>query len=204
MGKKDKKTDAYIAKSADFAKPILSHIRELVHKACPDTEEVMKWGFPHFDYKGMMCSMAAFKHHCAFNFWKASLIKDTAKVLKIKNKDSMGSLGQIKSKSDLPPDRIFIAYIKQAMKLNDEGVKFPVKKKTAAKTELVIPEYFLKVLKKNKKSFEVFGNFAYSHRKEYVNWITEAKTEETRKKRIETAIEWLSEGKSRNWKYERK
>lgn len=204
MGTKNKKTDAYISKSTDFAKPILNHIRELVHKACPDTEEVIKWGFPHFDYKGMMCSMAAFKQHCAFNFWKASLMNDSEKILKIKDKDSMGGLGQLKSKSDLPPDKIFILYIKEAMKLNDEGAKLPVKKKITGKAELVIPEYFIKTLKKNRKALDTFENFAYSHRKEYINWITEAKTEETRNRRIETAVEWLSEGKSRNWKYERK
>ncbi|MBI5402226.1 MAG: YdeI/OmpD-associated family protein [Ignavibacteriae bacterium] len=204
MRAKNKKIDAYIAKSADFAKPVLSHIRNLVHKACPKTREVIKWGFPHFDYKGMMCSMAAFKHHCAFNFWKESLMNDSKKILKIKDKDSMGSLGQIKSKSDLPHDNIFISYIKEAMKLNDEGVKLTVKKKDTGKTELVIPDCFFKALKKNKKAQVSFEKFAYSHRKEYIMWITEAKTEETRNRRIETAVEWLSEGKSRNWKYEKK
>lgn len=200
MAKKDARIDAYIAKSADFAKPILIHIRELVHKACPDVEETMKWSFPHFDYKGeMMCSVAAFKQHCAFGFWKTALMKDAATMLN-NRKDAMGSMGRITSLKDLPSDKILTAYIKEAMKLNDEGVKIK-KEKPAAKKELKIPDYFIAAVKKNKKAWTVFENFAYSHRKEYVQWVTEAKTEETRNKRLKQAIEWMAEGKGRNWKY---
>src|SRR5688500_18245293 len=142
MATKDKRIDAYIEKAADFAKPILRHIREVVHKACPGVEETMKWSFPHFDYKGeMMCSMAAFKQHCAFGFWKAAIMTEAAK-LKNKNEDAMGHFGQIKSLSDLPPVKQFTAMIKDAMKLNDEGVKLPPKKKTIDKKELEVPDYF--------------------------------------------------------------
>src|SRR5882757_7669780 len=106
MAKKEKAIDAYIARSADFAKPILNHIRELVHKACPDVEEKMKWSFPHFDYKGeMMCSMAAFKQHAAFGFWKAALMKDPILTETSKSEVAMGHLGRITSLKDLPSDK---------------------------------------------------------------------------------------------------
>lgn len=206
MGKKEKAIDAYIAKSADFAKPIMKHIRELVHKTCPDVEEKMKWSFPHFDYKGeMMCSMAAFKQHMAFGFWKAALMKDPILVANAKTEVAMGHLGRITSLKDLPSDKKMTAWIKEAMKLNDQGIKVSKPKPSEKeKKELVIPDYFTKALAKNKKAKQVFENFAYSHKKEYMQWITEAKTEETRNKRMATAMEWIAEGKGRNWKYERK
>ncbi|MBU9935224.1 MAG: YdeI/OmpD-associated family protein [Ferruginibacter sp.] len=204
MAKKEKALDAYIAKSADFAKPILNHIRELVHKTCPEVEEKMKWSFPHFDHKGeMMCSMAAFKQHAVFGFWKAALMKDPVLVENARSETAMGHLGRLTSVKDLPSDKKMIAWIKEAMKLNEQGIKV-AKPKPAEKKELVVPDYFVKALNKNKKAKQVFDNFAYSHRKEYLQWITEAKTEETRNKRMATALEWIAEGKGRNWKYERK
>jgi uncharacterized protein YdeI (YjbR/CyaY-like superfamily) len=202
MIKKDNRIDLYISKSADFAKPVLNHIREIVHKACPDAVETMKWSFPHFDFKGeMMCSMAAFKQHCAFGFWKASLMKDPDKILEIKDRNAMGHLGQIKILSDLPADKILIKYIKEAAKLNEDGIKLPSKSKPKEKKELIVPDYFSKILQKNKTALKTFEDFSYSHKKEYVQWITEAKTEETRNKRMTASIELLKEGKSKNWKY---
>ena len=204
MATKDKRIDAYIAKSADFAKPILIHIRTLVHKACPAVEETMKWSFPHFDYKGeMMCSVAAFKQHCAFGFWKAKLMTDTKLVERAKSEEAMGHLGKITSKKDLPSDKVMIAYIKEAMKLNDEGLKVAKPKPTKVKV-VPVPKYFLAALERNESAWTNFENFPPSHRKEYVLWITEAKQEATREKRMAQAIEWISEGKGRNWKYETK
>ena len=203
MGKKDKRIDAYIAKAQPFAKPILNHIRGLVHKACPSVEETMKWSFPHFGYKGsMMCSMASFKQHMAFGFWKASIMKDPKKILAVGRgeKEAMGHLGRITGKNDLPPDNIMIQYIKEAASLNEAGVKLP-SKPVKGKKELKIPDYFMKAVEKNKKALKTFENFSYSNKKEYVEWITDAKTEDTRNKRMETAVEWMSEGKIRNWKY---
>ncbi len=206
MAKKENLIDAYIAKSADFAKPILLHIRELVHKACPDVQEKMKWSFPHFDYKDeMMCSMAAFKQHAVFGFWKAALMKDPVLIENAKSEVAMGHLGRLGSLKDLPSDKKMTAWIKEAMLLTDNGIKLPSKAKPAAgKKELIIPDYFTKALAKNKKAKQVFENFAYSHKKEYLQWITEAKTEETRNKRMATALEWMAEGKERLWKYEKK
>lgn len=205
MGKKDQRVDAYINRAADFAKPILSHFRELVHKHCPDAVEVIKWGFPHFDYlNSPMCSMAAFKQHCAIGFWKAELMKDADTLLaKAKSEEAMGHFGKITSLKDLPANSKLSAYIKDAMRLNEAGIKLPSKTKTLAKKEPEIPDYFAKALAKNKKAQRSFTNFAPSHRKEYLQWVAEAKTEETRNRRLVKTLEWLSEGKSRNWKYER-
>ena len=199
---KEKKIDAYIAKSADFAKPILLHIRELVHKACPDVEEKMKWSMPFFDYKGeMLCHMASFKQHAVMGFWKASLMKDSILVENAKSETAMGHLGKITSLKDLPSDKKITAWIKEAMALTDKGIKLPAKEKPAATKALAVPDYFTKALAKNKKAKQVFEKFPPSHKKEYLIWITEAKTEETRNKRMATALEWIAEGKGRNWKY---
>ena len=201
MSKTNPKIDAYISKAETFAQPILKHYRKLVHETCPDAEEKIKWSFPHFDYKGdMLCSMAAFKEHCAFGFWKAALMKD-AKKLQEAQETAMGHLGKITSLKDLPSDKILISYIKEAMKLNEAGIKLPARKKTIDLKILPVPDYFKKALSKNKKAAEHFEKFPPGQKKEYVVWITEAKTEETRNKRMETAVEWISEGKIRNWKY---
>ena len=205
MSNRNKAIDAYILKSAAFARPILTYIRELVHLICPDVEEKMKWSFPHFDYKGeMMCSMAAFKQHAAMSFWKAALMKDAALLETARSEEAMGHLGRITSLKDLPADKKLAGYIREAMKLNELGKKLPSKTKPSEKKELEVPEYFIKVLKKNKKALQTFQAFSFSHKKEYVTWITEAKTEETRNKRMDTAVEWMEEGKGRHWKYQRK
>lgn len=201
--KKDRRIDDYISKSEEFAKPILRYIRDIVHKACPEVTETMKWGMPHFDYKGMMCGIASFKQHCTFGFWKASLMKDKYKVFVKGENSGMGNFGKVKDIQDLPSAKIIIEYIKEAMKLNDDNVAVSKELKENVRKELVIPEYFLKVLKKNEVALKTFMDFSYSHKKEYLEWITEAKKEETREKRIYAAIKWLSEGKGRNWKYEK-
>lgn len=201
MGTRDKRIDAYIARSADFAQPILRYLREVVHEGCPEVEETIKWSFPNFMYEGILCGMAAFKQHCAFGFWKGSLILDGAAN---KSADAMGQFGRITSIKDLPAKSVLIGYIKKARQLHDDGVKTPKKPRPRGeKKELVVPDYFLKAVKKNKKAQATFDSFSYSHRKEYVEWVTEAKTEETRNRRLQTTVEWLEQGKSRNWKYER-
>lgn len=206
MGKKDKQIDIYIANAQPFAQPILTHLRKLIHATCPDVEEGTKWGMPHFGYKGMMCSMAAFKQHAVFGFWKAAIMNDPHKIFIQRGETAMGHLGQLKDLSDLPSDKILIQYIKEAKRLNDENIKLPPRNKSSEKTkkELVVPDYLLNVLKKNKAAYKTFKDFSYSHKKEYIEWITEAKTEETKNKRIATTLEWLEEGKGKNWKYESK
>lgn len=194
----DKRIDAYIEKSQDFVRPILEHLRKLVHKACPDVEETLKWSMPSFEYKGILCGFAAFKEHVKFMFWKEVLLKNDefpANELAIKG------FARIASIKDLPKDKEIIALIHQAMELNEKGINVP--KSVSAKGEIVVPNELTAALEKNKKAKAVFEKFSPSHRREYSEWIAEAKTEPTRDKRIATAVEWLSEGKSRNWKYER-
>jgi uncharacterized protein YdeI (YjbR/CyaY-like superfamily) len=193
MGKKNPRTDAYIAKSADFAKPILKHLRQLVHKGCPEVEETIKWSMPHFDYKGPLAGMAAFKAHCAFGFWKGSLIVPGSK-------EAMGQFGCITKLSDLPPDKVLIGYVQKAARLNEEGVKVPRPLKHEKK-DIPMPADLAAALKKNAKARATFEIFRPSHKREYLEWITEAKAEATRKKRLATAIEWMAEGKPRHWKY---
>jgi len=199
MGTRDARVDAYIAKSADFAKPILTHLREVVHAACPEVEETMKWSFPHFMYDGMLCSMASFKQHCAFGFWKGALVFDG----EARDKDAMGHFGRITALSDLPPKRELAGYVKKAMALNDAGVKAPTRTKVALKREVVVPDDFMAALRKNKKALATFEGFSPSHKREYVEWVTGAKREETRARRLQTAVEQMAEGKTQNWKYER-
>lgn len=195
--------DRYIEKSAEFAIPVLNHLRNLIHKADARIEEKIKWGMPFFDCNGPVCNFAAFKKHCAFGFWKASLMEDPNHLF-VEIKDAMGSLGQIKSLKDLPSDDIIIAYVRQAIKLNDEGIKKVQKPKSTEKKELVIPEDLSKAFQEHQKALATFTNFSYTNKKEYLEWLTEAKTAETREKRLQTAIEQMIEGKSRNWKYAKK
>ncbi len=200
----DPRIDAYIEKAAAFAQPILRHIRKIVTATCPDVEETIKWGFPHFDYKGMMCSMAAFKSHCAFNFWKSELLTINHKPDEPFEK-AMGQFGRITTLKDLPSDAALVKLIKAAMKLNDAGIASPARaKKAAAKpaaTALTVPDYFLAAIAKNKQALATFEGFSYSNKKEYVEWIVNAKTEATRQTRLATAIDWMAAGKIRNWKY---
>lgn len=205
MAKKDPRVDAYIKKAQPFAQPILKHLRDLVHEVCPDVEETIKWSFPCFDYKGPFCSMASFKQHAVFGFWKAAIMKDSEILMATAQSEvAMGHLGRITSLKDLPGDKVLKGYIKEAMKLNEEGIKLPSKAKTGEKKELIIPDYFMSALKRSKKAKEVFDAFSYTNKKDYVEWLTEAKTEVTREKRMATALEWISDGKIRNWKYLKK
>lgn len=199
MGARDPRIDSYIEKSAAFAQPILAHLREVVHAACPDVEETMKWSFPHFQYKGMLCAMASFKQHCTFGFWKGSLVLDD-----VQDKDAMGQFGRITSVKDLPGKRIMSGYIEKAMQFNDAGVKVvraprPAKQKSAGAR---VPPDLAAALERNGKARATFDAFSPSNRYEYIEWVTEAKREATRARRVEQAIGMLAEGKTRNWKYQ--
>jgi uncharacterized protein YdeI (YjbR/CyaY-like superfamily) len=196
MGKKDKRVDDYIEKSATFAKPILKYLRKIVHQGCPDVEETIKWQFPHFDYQGPLCGMAGFKEHCAFGFWKGSLILG-AKA----NSDGMGQFGRITSLADLPNEKTLVGYIRTAAELNAAGVKAPGRSQPKKRPPLPVPDYLTAALKKNAKARKTFEGFSPSHQREYIEWLTEAKREETRQQRVKRAIQWMAEGKARNWKY---
>lgn len=202
MGTRDPRIDTYIAEAATFARPVLNHLRKLVHAACPAVQETMKWSHPHFEHHGILCNLAAFKQHCSFGFWKGSLIPGLAKTSGDPEKEGMGHFGRITSLADLPKDKLILGYIKEAARLNESGAKVPARSKSAAKRDLVIPAILSEAFKSSDQARQTFEAFSYSHKKEYVVWIAEAKTEPTRQKRLATALEWLAEGKPHNWRYQ--
>ena len=200
--KLDPRVDAKIEKAEEFAKPILAHLRNLVHQACPDVEENIKWGSPSFEYSGaILCFMASFKNHCAFGFWKGDLLFEDEEALQKIGKTAMGELGKITSLADLPKDEVIIRIVKKAMIFNEKGIKAPRYTKKTNKEDLEMPEDLEHLLIENPIAKRVFDEFSYTNQKDYLEWITEAKTEITRNKRLATTIEWLLEGKIRNWKY---
>jgi hypothetical protein len=196
MARKDPRVDAYILKAKPFARPVLKQLRAAVRAACPAVEETIKWGMPSFEYKGPMCGMAAFKEYVTFGFWKHSLLADR---LPSKESNAMSYYGKIRSLDDVPSRASLIKTIRAAMELNDKGIK--VERKRTTKPPVKTPAYFMAALRKNAKALATFEAFPPSHKREYVEWVDEAKREDTRARRLETAIEWIANGKSRNWKY---
>jgi uncharacterized protein YdeI (YjbR/CyaY-like superfamily) len=195
----DPRIDAYIAKAAPFAQPILKHLRAEVHAACPGVEETVKWQSPSFTYKGrLLCGMAAFKAHCTFGFWNGALVTKDAEM----PSDAMGQFGRITALSDLPPARTMKQYLKTAMQLVDEGVTRP-RPVAAKKAPLRVPADLKQALAANRRAAGTFEKLPPSHQREYVEWITAAKTAPTRERRLATTLQWLEEGKHRNWKYDR-
>lgn len=207
MGAKDPRVDEYIEKSAPFARPILKRLRKLVHKGCPELAETIKWGMPSFEYKGPFCSMAAFKQHCVFGFWKAALLNEANSGDSAKPAMNWGAHGRdsvpakITSSDDLPSDAALLRLIRKAAKLNDDDIKIKLPRK--ARKPLAMPPEFASALKRVKVAADTFNRFPPSHKRDYIEWIIEAKRDETRQKRIDTAVKWISEGKSRHWKYQK-
>ena len=204
MGKKSQAVDAYIEKAPEFARPILKRLRQQMHKGAPGIEEGIKWSQPAFLGKGIVTGMAAFKNHVTFGFWKGKLMTDPEGLFEGAGRTSITTL-KLTSPKDLPPEKVMLSYIEEAMKLDAEGAKTrPAARKKKPVAPAKPPADLLAALKKKKKALATFEGFSPSHRKEYVEWIVEAKREETRKKRIATAVEWMSEGKPRHWKYMKK
>jgi hypothetical protein len=199
MATKDPRVDAYIAGAQPFARPILEHIRRIVHAGCPRVRETLKWGVPHFDYKGMLCGMASFKEHVRFGFWKSALLG-----LPGGDGSGLAQFGRVTSIDELPSRQKLLALVKKAAKLNEQGVKAPRAARPAPSKIVKVPGYVLDALQTDSKARETFDAFSPSHRREYVEWITEAKRPQTRERRLKTMLGWLKEGKSRNWQYERK
>lgn len=201
MKHRDRRIGAYIAAARPFARPILKHLRGLVHRACPEAEETITWGFPHFMVCGqILCGMAAFNEHCAFIFRKAPLMKDAALMANARRETAMGHLGRITALRDLPSGRQLTAYIREAASLNERGIS-AVKKRPAGPRPPVVPPDLRAALSRNAKAKRTFHRFTASQQREYVEWLTEAKREGTREKRLVTAVQWMSEGKVRNWRY---
>jgi uncharacterized protein YdeI (YjbR/CyaY-like superfamily) len=201
------KVDAYLAKARPFAQPILTHLRKLLHNACPDLAETIKWSRPFFEYRGaILCNISAFKAHCSFGFWGQEIgaVLREAKALR---GDAMGSLGRITTVDDLPSDKLMLGWIRQATGFIDRGeYTSPIAARRqvvkAPKPPIKMPPEFAKALQKNKKAATVFAAFSPSCKREYLEWIAGAKRPETRDKRIATAMVWISQGKQRNWKYQ--
>jgi uncharacterized protein YdeI (YjbR/CyaY-like superfamily) len=204
MQNKDLRVDAYIANAAGFARPILRHLRTLVRESCPEGTETIKWGMPSFEYNGLLCGMGAFKRHCTFFIWKAAHLRDPHGILEKKERTAMGQFGQITVLGDLPADKYIKDFIRQAVILNEKEIRAPKKPAPDNKKLLIVPPAFKTALKKNKNALGVFERMSPGHKREYCEWIAEAMREETRQKRIATAIAWIAKGKGRNWKYERK
>lgn len=195
---RDPRIDAYIDRAAAFAQPILAHVRALVHQACPEVEETIKWGMPTFVHAGaIMCGIAAFKQHASFGYWKHALVVGEGVP-----QAGMGSYGKMMSLDDLPPKKTVLAHIRKAMSLNEEGVKSTVRK-SAPKPALLTPADLVAALQGNKAAQATFDAFPPGCKREYIEWIADAKRAETRAKRISQTVEWAAEGKRRNWKYER-
>jgi uncharacterized protein YdeI (YjbR/CyaY-like superfamily) len=212
MPTKDPRIDAYLEKSADFAKPILKRLRSLVHKGCPEVIETIKWGMPSFEHprKSILCGFAAFKEHAVFGFWKSAILfGDGKETREVREKLNWGAPGRdpvparITSIRDLPSDAAMVRLVKQACALNESGVKLP-KKPISRKPTPKTPADFSAALRRSKGANAKFEAFSPSHKREYIEWITEAKADDTRARRIAKAVAWITEGKSRNWKYDRK
>jgi uncharacterized protein YdeI (YjbR/CyaY-like superfamily) len=194
---RDPRIDDYIDRAAPFAQPILDHVRALVHKACPEVEETIKWGMPTFMHAGrILCGMAAFKQHAAFGFWQHARVVGEGEP-----RDGMGSYGKMTSVEELPPRKTVLAHVRKAMQLNEDGVKSPARR-AAPKPPPKTPGDLAAALKQHPAAQATFDAFPPGCRREYIDWIVEAKRKETRAKRLGQAIEWMAEGKRRNWKYE--
>ena len=201
MKNTDPRIDTYIKKSAEFARPILRRLRKVVHAGCPAAEETMKWSMPSFVYAGkILAGMAAFKAHCTFGFWHQGMHAALEKE-GIDSERAMGNFGRITSLADLPDEKTLVRFVKLAAALNESGERARPVRPKRAKGEITVPADLAAALKKNQAAAKTWEGFSYSHRKEYAEWITEAKREETRAKRLATTLEWLAEGKARNWKY---
>lgn len=203
MAQFNKKVDEYISKSADFAKPILNHLRQVIHDACPHVEEDIKWGTPHYSYRGdHLVMMAGFKNHCSFSLYKAEYMSDKEIVKSVKEGKKFGYMDKLKDLSDLPVKKVLTAYIKEAMLINEKGIKKEIQKKDKPKA-IEVPDYFTAALNINKKAKSVWDQKSDAFRKEYLVWITDAKTEDTRQKRVEQSLEWIEQGKGRFWQYKK-
>jgi uncharacterized protein YdeI (YjbR/CyaY-like superfamily) len=196
--------DAYIAKSAAFARPILKCLRSLVHEADPKVEETIKWGVPHFEHAGIVAGMAAFKHHVAFGFWSEKLIREKlgdagASMFPAGAERGMGGR-KYRALGDLPPDALILRAVKAAVALNEAGER-PARARSR-KPPPKAPRDLAAALEKNARARATFAKLTPGQQREYVDWLLEAKQAATRERRLAQAVEWLAEGKQRYWKYQ--
>src|SRR5262245_8032686 len=203
MPAKDPRVDQYIDRAAPFARPILKRLRKVIHAACPEVEETLKWGFPHFMHHGILCSMAAFKAHCAFGFWQEKLLAAKHPAFRDPSREAMGQFGRLESLDDLPADRTLVGYVRAAAEFNASGVRRPAARRRGPARPIVVPPDFREALRRNPRAAATFEGFSPTQRREDVDWVGEAKRDATRRPRLDTSIRWLAEGKTHNWKYAR-
>ena len=199
----DPRVDAYIEQAAEFAQPILRHLRKLIFTANPEIKETIKWGAPGYEFKGIVAIMAAMTNHAVLNLWKGELIPEVQSLYGERSSEAMGTIGKIKHVDDLPSDDKVIGWIREAIDLNVRGVKLPQRSKSGQKPESVTPDDLANALSSNSAARDHFEGFTPGKRREYIDWLEEAKTATTRQKRLEQATEWIAEGKSRHWKYQK-
>jgi uncharacterized protein YdeI (YjbR/CyaY-like superfamily) len=192
--------DTYIEEAAEFARPILRKLLQLFHEACPDIRESIKWSSPFFEHRGIVGNISAFKRHVSYGFWKAGLMSDPEGILKNAGNTQMAVL-KASSLEDLPSDEILVGYIREAVELNEKGVRIARPQAADKSRELSIPDDLMAAIRGNDQAHATFEGFSYSNRKDYIEWVTAAKRPATRAQRLATTVEWLAEGKPRNWKY---
>lgn len=197
----DPRVDAYIAKAPAFAQPILGYLRALIHATCPDAIETIKWGMPCFLFQDrILCGIAAFKQHCSLWFWKARGAVPKATT----DSDGMGQFGRITAVTDLPSQKVIAVYLRAAIKRGLDAVANPIREKPATtRPSLEVPGDLLAALNRHQTAHRTFDSFSPSCKREYIDWICEAKRIATRERRIAQAIEWMAEGKRRNWQYQK-
>ena len=200
MARRDPRIDEQIREAAPFARPIMTRLREAVHAGCPEVVETLKWSRPSFEHHGLLCGVAAFKAHCTFGFWKHALLVERGGA---KAAAELEALGRISDVSELPSRATLVRYVKLAAKLNEDGVAAP-KARAKPKPPVAVPADLKRGLAGNARAKACFEGLSPSHRREYVEWITEAKQDATRQRRLATTLEWLAQGKTRNWKYEKR
>ena len=212
--KLDPRVDAQIEGAPGFARPVLRHLRTLIHQA-GEVEETIKWQRPFFLHQGeIVCSLGAFKEHCSLGIWGEGM-SDVLRADGVSGDDASGSIGRITCLADLPDDALLLHWLRKAVAIAaakasaPRGARIKAAPQKAgkslpqiAKGELATPEDLVRELARVAGATENFQAFAPSCRKEYVEWIEEAKRPETRAKRLGEAVGWIAEGKRRNWKYE--
>ena len=202
MGTKIVEVDEYIEQADEFARPILKRLRSAFHRGCPSVQETIKWGIPCFEYHGIVGSIAAFKKHVAAGFWRSREMKDPEGILERRAASMCNA--RFEKLADLPKAAVLADYVAEAAALNLQAEQSGTKKRTTKKPSLAMPEELKQALAKNRKAQKVFDDFSPSRKRDYIEWISDAKREATRERRVKQAVEWISEGKSRNWKYEKR
>ncbi len=196
MGNRDSRVDAYIARSPQFARPILEHLRETVHAACPSVEETIKWGVPYFMYRGILCSMSASRQHCTFSFWRGELVVGA----RGRGDDIAGRFSRITDVSDLPSRTVLRRYIHKAMAINESAAKPASGLQRGLRRIPAAPDYFMAAIRRNRQALATFDRFSPGRKRDYVEWVAAAKSEDTRARRLQTAVKWMAQGKPRHWK----